>query len=485
MMILKRMQTVLFGGLAAVFFARSAVADTDSPVFPTAYTNGTEGAPDERPYWVQLDDGTLKALVEKGLSQNFDLKAVEERIRQSEALARGTKAPLLPALNAEAAWNIRQFESPGMGYTSPATAAMAAAAAAAGVPAGDVPGALQSVTTSLKATWIADITGRNTLNKNAAYIETDALRNDASTQATSLAQLIASAYFNVAVAEVRMDVAEEQIATSQDFLELVEAQFEAGSANALDVLQQRQNLEAAKGRLFLVRQVLETSKQQLAVLLGAESTAVLPVVAALLPEPTPLPPTGTPERLLDARPELRAASTRIQALALREKAAFRTLLPSLAVSGQVGYQVNYSEDADHGEVWSLAALLSVPLYQGGAIKSGLDRARASTRAEIMSLQQAAYKAVGEVESALIRDREQQAYIASIHQQLETSRIAFEEAKARYTVGLSNYLNVLTALATHQSVQLTKVQAHLDWIVIRISLLNALGGEWSKQLVNGR
>ena len=477
----------VFGATALWLLSLTAFASDDGPVFPDAYINAVPGDPDETPFWERFDEPTLTALVQKGLRRNYDLQALNERIRQSESLARQSKSSLLPRVSAEASWSIRQFDSVGPGYTSPATEAMMAAAAAAGVAVegGETPATMQTFIPSLKASWGVDITGRNYLTYKASQLDVTSVKSDGASLATSLATAIADAYFGVAVAKVRLETAEEQIATSQDFLELVEARFDTGSATALDVLQQRQQLEAAKGRLPQVRQLLETSRQQLAVLLGTTNLSDLPEIDAVLPEPSPLPPTGDPERLLTARPELRGASVKVRALVLREKAAFRTLLPSFAVSGQVGYQINHSEETDHGETWSLAALLSIPLYQGGGTKSALELARASTRAEILLLQQAAIKAVGEVESALIRDKEQQAYMVSINQQLETSKTAFEEAKARYTVGLSDYLNVLTALATHQTVQLTWVQAHLDWVSLRIALLSALGGDWSRALESAR
>jgi outer membrane protein, multidrug efflux system len=49
-------------------------------------------------------------------------------------------------------------------------------------------------------------------------------------------------------------------------------------------------------------------------------------------------------------------------------------------------------------------------------------------------------------------------------------------------GLSSYLNVLTANDVLQLNQLNLIQAERNLLSARISLLEALGGDWTKNLV---
>ena len=450
-----------------------AVADNTAPVLPTVFEGAVPGTPSERPYWELFGDPVLNALVEKGLSGNFDLKAAKSRILRAETIARQAKAPLLPTVSTEAGYTLRPFDSVGVGFTVPTSAA------AAGI---DEPNVLHTLSATLKASYIIDITGRNLLNHKAALGDVEAGRLDAESQAQALVSLIVNAYFDACQAKVQVSLVEEQIATSQAFLELVEAQFNVGSATAVDVLQQRQQLDSAKARLPLVQMIEQVSRQQLAILVGDGDTTGIPELPAGLPTTGELPPTGTPERLLTARPELRAESTRIETLITREKSAFRTLLPSFSLAGQVGYQMNYSEDVDHGETWSLSALLSVPLYQGGNNYAALDGARVAIRQEAYTLQQSAIKAVGEVEQAITMAKLRKENLDAIERQLEAAKTTFDEARKRYTVGLSDYLTVLTTLASYQQIQLGRVQAELDLLGTRITLMNALGGEWTKRLL---
>jgi outer membrane protein, multidrug efflux system len=453
-------------------------ADSEIPVLPNAFTNSVPGTPLEKPYWEVFNDSELNALVERGLAGNFDLKAAQERIVQADAIARQVKAPLLPTVSAEAGYTLTPYDTVGMGISIPAP--MAAAG-----DSGDDPSVVHSLQATLKASYMVDITGRSTLNHRAALGDAAAGWLDAESQAAALVSRIVSTYFSVCQAKVQVAIVKEQIETNHAFLEVVEARFDAGATTAVDLLQQRQQLDSAKARLPLVQMIQETSRQQLAVLIGESDISKLPDIPARLPEFGPLPPTGVPKRLLTARADLRARRIRIQNLMIREKSAFRALLPVLSLGGQVGFKMNYAEEMDHGETWSLSALISVPLYQGGSNYAALESARAATRTEIFQMHQAAVNAVGEVESAVTMARLQEENLTTIEQQLETSRITFEEARKRYVVGLSDYLTVLTVLAAYQQIQVSKVQAELDLLKTRIALMNALGGEWTQQLLGKR
>ena len=454
------------------FSPQSIIADASRPVLPEKFENGVPGNPMEKPYWEIFGDAALEEIVRKGLSGNYDLRATEARIRQAEAIAEQAKAPLLPNVNATAGYTLRPYE----GIRLPVSL---------GGPQGDDPNVVHNLSATLTASYLVDITGRQMLNRQAALYDVSAGRLDAVNQATTLLSLIVKTYFSVCQATQQLSLVEEQIETNQAFLELVEAQFDVGVSTAVDVLQQRQQLEGVKSRLPLVEMIARTNKQQLAALIGETDISKLPAIPTKLPDDAPLPPTGTPERLLTSRADLRAKSVRIEALLMREKSAVRTLLPSLTLNGSVGYGFTYDRDSDHGETWSLGALFSVPLFQGGANRAAIDQARASTQTEVFALQQAVIFAVAEVESSLSMITLQKQNLGAIESQLDAARTTFEEARKRYAVGLSNYLTVLTALAGYQQVQLSRLQAKFDVLSSSITLMNALGGEWTRTLISNR
>ncbi|MDJ0766576.1 MAG: TolC family protein [Myxococcota bacterium] len=448
----------------------------DDIELPERFTNTPAGSPldnNNTPFWHRLGDPMLADLIRTGLAGNFDIASARHRIAQAEAAARQQKAALLPSVSVEAAYNISPYNAVGTGLEIDPIPGM--------TPDGDTQ-IRHAVSALLKASYLLDITGRNYVERQAALQDAAAAKADAETAALNLAALIALTYFDVVAAKMRRTVIEEQIETNAALLELMEARLDTGSANALDVLQQRQQLAATTSQLPLAKSAVETGQNQLALLIGATSVDDLPQIPRILPDLSADPAVGTPGHLIDARPDLRAQSARVAAAEQRKKGAFRTLLPSLGLTGQVGYQMNYIDQLDDGEIWGVGLLLSIPIFEGGRNRAVLQQVSAAQSAVENTYRQAALSAVEQVQSALVRFGEQHRFYKAVRSQRDAAQTAFTEAKERYMVGLSDYLNVLVTLGTYQQVQLSVVQARRDLIIHRVHLLAALGGGWTRHLL---
>jgi multidrug efflux system outer membrane protein len=172
---------------------------------------------------------------------------------------------------------------------------------------------------------------------------------------------------------------------------------------------------------------------------------------------------------------------RLKASEKRSTSAFRALLPRLRFSGEAGYQAQYIDDFETQGVWGVGAVLSIPLYEGGNNHAARKQADAAASVARFTLQQAAFNAVQQVESALAREIEQKNHLAAVQQRREASRLAFQEARERYLAGLDSYVNVLLAVNIYQQAQLGFIQSHRDLIVNRIRIYHALGGAYTSGL----
>lgn len=477
-------------------FTFPAPANGDEALFPQAYgkmpssddlSGGEREAQREDPFWKQLEDPVLEELISRGLAGNLDVEVARQRVRGAEAVAGQMMAPLLPAVRAEASYNMSPFNNVGQGLDLGLSSAEMASnpmisAMATGVGETKI---RHSTSALLKVSYAVDLAGRNLAAFRAAKGEIAAASADGETLALNLTFLITQAYLAVTAAQKRQSLLEEQIKTNEALLELVEARLDQGSANALDVLQQKQQLIATRAQLPLLQSIVITGRNQLAILTGMESVSELPPIGAEIPKFKGEPTLGDPERLLSARPEMRALSERLRVAEQREKSAFRALLPSLMLSGQVGYTGNYIDKYDDGETWGVAALLSVPLYEGGRNLASLDQARAGVASAVSARRQGAKNAVEQVESSLARYQASKAYYEALIEQLKASRLAFEEARRRYAAGLIDYLNVLISLASYQQLELAQVQAEHDVIMSRVGLHTSLGGKWTNELMRNR
>ena len=86
-------------------------------------------------------------------------------------------------------------------------------------------------------------------------------------------------------------------------------------------------------------------------------------------------------------------------------------------------------------------------------------------------------ALGEVEDALAREKYQRDYLVNLHKQLDLSNQTLERTRERYISGQTDYLRVLDALISSQTLQLTEVSARRGLIENRIDLCKSLAGAW--------
>jgi outer membrane protein, multidrug efflux system len=349
----------------------------------------------------------------------------------------------------------------------------------------DTPNYMQTAAAKLVASYQLDISGRYHKARAAALREVSASKEDVQSLGMSIVTLIVQNYYDIVAANRRIELLEEQVENYEKLLQLVVAQFDVGSASSLDVLQQRAQLESKKSQLPLARTIVESAKIQLAALLNTQIES-LPEMPSMLPRLGDTPAieneTQLRRRLMMGQPALRAAQIRLDALKLKEISARRALYPTLGLLGAVGYQWKRVDDWINNETWQIGATLTVPIYMGGANRAGIRQAEAATVSAEYALEDSLLQSRTRVFAARERERAQKEYLDALRAQTETLELTVQEATRKYMAGLSNYLNVLTANDVLQLNQLNVVQAERNLLSARVSLLEALGGDWTQNLV---
>jgi NodT family efflux transporter outer membrane factor (OMF) lipoprotein len=414
-------------------------------------------------WWKRFGDPKLNGLVDKAMDDSYDIASAESRIDEAEAVITQNLSPLLPTLTWDSSVNMAPLDSLGFQFGG----------AAGGMMMGDLPELYYTASSVLNLGVEVDLTGRNVLAYQASKRDARASRHDLDQQSVVLTASIVSAYYDVVTAKSQLEIVEDQVATNDSLLELMELRFEHGQANAVEVLQQRQQVASTKTLLPQAQTQLRTFEQQLAVLVG-DAPGTRHPVADTLPELGAPPAVGAPADLQHSRPDLRAASDRLEAAEKREKRARRQFAPSLRLSAQAGAQGIYIQDWNTQWFWGAGATLSVPLYSGQRTFGQLKQSKAQTRTAANQLSASTLVAMREVEDALIREQQQRDVLAAQIATAEAAQQAFDESLARYREGLSEYLPVLTSLTALQQAQLNVITAQRDLIAARIQLHRALG-----------
>ena len=432
---------------------------------PGAYAeaSGSEEttAPGIDRWWQMFGDDHLNSLVQKALSDNFDLRQAWSRLDAANALAEVAGASLWPQINlAAGASKSHTVVTAGGRRTSVRS---------------------DSRTATPAASYEIDLWGRLRSQRSAAELDAQASRSDLDAAAITLSASVTDVYFSLLEQRERRALILQQSKANETFLELTRLRFSQGQASALDVYQQQQQTAATTAELPLVESRLKVSQHQLAVLLGRTPGTDLTGARADMPALPPLPATGLPASLLTLRPDVRAAHIRVAAADQRLAAAIADRFPAVALSASLPFQATHTADLFRDFVWSIGANLSVPVVDGGRRRAEVDRNRAVKQERLDAYAATLLNALREVEDALVQERQQVAFLARVDEQVDLAQSTLREARSRYANGLSDYLNVLTALRSLQVLELRQIQERKHLLDYRVALCRALGGTWTNEL----
>ena len=213
-------------------------------------------------------------------------------------------------------------------------------------------------------------------------------------------------------------------------------------------------------------------------LLGEPPTAEVAPVVAVLVELPGLPAAGVPSELMQRRPDVAAVWLRVQAADQNVGAAITAQYPRLSLSAGLSTSLTISTQTIVGWAVNLAANLVAPLFDGGQLEADVDRARARLNEAVQGYSQTVLAALADVENALTSEANARAAIESVDRQLELAHQLLTQVERSYAAGISDYLKVLDALRSLQSLQSRQLQIQAELLQNRIALCRALAGSWT-------
>jgi outer membrane protein, multidrug efflux system len=447
---------------------------TDSPepalTIPPHYT----GAPNVRlaeartpplDWWRSVRSRELTDIIEDVRTSNLDIAQAVARVLQADAQARVTGAALLPAaqLNGSAERS-RSSQSLGSGGGS-------------GVSFG--PSERNNLLTTLSASYEIDFWGKNRFALRAAEETALASRFEREVVALSSMAAAANAYFQMLAAQDRLRTARENLVSAKRVGSLIEQRLKAGTASALETAQQQSVVDTLNAAIPPLELLVIQNRNALAVLIGRAPETVAIRGGSLdslaIPRVTP----GLPAELLAQRPDIRQAEANLASANANVAVARAQFLPSITLTAEGGYESAVLKTLLRPEsaLYSLAAGLTQPIFQGGRLLGNLDLQQGKQEELLNAYRKAVISGFSDVETALSnvrltaeRERLQRAVVAS-------SRQAFDVSEQRFREGTLDLVTVLQTQQTLYNAQDVLVQARLAHFQAVLSLYQALGGGW--------
>jgi NodT family efflux transporter outer membrane factor (OMF) lipoprotein len=419
---------------------------------PQAFsTTGTEPLTDS--WWLSFKDDELNFLVEQALNDNFDLSIAWDRLAQVQAVAKKTKADLLPQADLEAGF-LRSRQEVG---------------------SSSVYNSLYSV--GIAAGYEVDLWSQIRSLQQAAWLDVDAQREAVDTAAITLAASITSTWYQLAEAKALIRIAKEQIETNKKVLDIITVQFRKGTAAAADVLRQRQLVASTEAQLILAEERAELLQYQLSVLLGHHPELVWQDAAIDLPELPPMPSFGVPAEVLWRRPDMRQDYRKVQAADQRLAAAIADQYPRVSLAASVETTAPSVHDLFDDWLANIVANAVQPIFDSNLRKLEVERQNAIVLERIHTWGQTVLDALEEIETALTHERQQTLYLESLRLQLELASETYDRNRERYIKGQIDYIRVLESLQSLQALQRNVVTAQRTLIGYRIDLYRSIAGSF--------
>jgi multidrug efflux system outer membrane protein len=418
-------------------------------------------------WWAVFGDATLSQLEERALRDNPNVRAAAQRLVQAQAQLGVTRASQLPTVGVSAGVsNSRTSAETPMGVTFGGRS---------------IKGNEFSVGASFS--YELDLWGRVRRAVEAADAQALAAQDDRDGVMLMLSGQVATTYWQLRGLDADIAILNDALATRRESQQLIEARFNAGLSNELDVSRTRIERANAEADIQEAQRQRNTLEHALAVLVGASpiQPVVAPAAATALPQP-PAIPVGLPASLLGQRPDLAASVATLKAFNAQVGVAEGAFYPSLSLTGNFGYASETLSNLAKGSArqFSFGPLaLSLPLFEGGRIEANVKLAKARYDEAVANHEGRLLTALREVEDALsdVQQRQKQGDVQAQAQQAATR--AVQVAQARYDRGVSTYLDVTdaqrSALAADRAAALIRTQR----LLAAVSVARALGGGWQQ------
>ncbi len=419
-------------------------------------------------WWERLGDTTLVSVVDRALSHNLDLQAAAARLRAAQGQAKIAGAPLWPQINAGGIGSKRKqifvgFPIPGAPDGGPASSTST------------------SYGVSLDVSWELDLWGRLSAGHAAAVADHQSAQATYAGARLSIAAQTAKAWFALIEAERQRDLSQATVENYESALSQVENRYQRGIRPSLDVRLTRTELARARDLRHQREFLLERARRQIEIILGRYPAGKF-TSGTHLPSLIEPVPSGIPSDVLTRRPDLVAAERRLGGRVMRHREALRGRYPRISLTGSSGRTSDTLSDLIEGNftVWSFAANLLQPLFQGGRIQGNINLTKALEDEALANYIGSVLRAFSEVENALAAEENLQAREAELSIAATEATAARTLSEDRYRRGITDLITTLSAQRSAyitESQLLTVRRQRLD---ARIDLHLALGGDFRQR-----
>jgi NodT family efflux transporter outer membrane factor (OMF) lipoprotein len=442
-------------------------------------------------WWTLFQSPQINSLIERAFKANPTIESAQAALHQAQEYAKAQEGFFYPAVGASYSTSRNKLAG-NMGSSAPGLQGNGELIQAPPGPASPI--YYNFHVAQLTVGYVPDVFGLNRRQAESAQAQVNAQKLQLEATYITLASNVVAAAIQEASLRAQLAAMEKIIDSNQKTLVILRNQLKLGYVSGLEVAAQESTLAVVEQAAIPLRKQLELTRDLIRALAGnfpnEDVEEKFELAALQLPPELPL---SLPSKIVEQRPDVRAAEEQLHFASAQAGVAIANTLPQFSITAAIG---GMASDPgwmfrSGGGFFNLTANIAYTIFDGGTL-------RAKSRAAQQALIQAGAQYRSTVITALQNVADTLHIIQSDADALkaaDTSERAAQTAadltRKQYEVGYVNYQTSLAAEQSHQLAVINLIQAQTNRLGDTAALYQALGGGWwnrpdaaSKQTENG-
>ncbi|MEI6002837.1 efflux transporter outer membrane subunit [Paraburkholderia bengalensis] len=410
-------------------------------------------------WWTSFGCTAIDRAVDETLTGNATLEGGQASLRRSDDLLRAGAGVFYPQVDAQAGASRQRYSPLRIGVDA-------------------APSIFNLFTLSATVSYTLDIWGGERRQVEALAAQADAQRYALAATYLTLASNVVNTMIARAAYSDEIVATREMIDLLREQIHITEVQVAAGAGAWSAVLSLQNEMATLEASVPGLEQKRAESEHLLALLAGMfpRDWSAPPLSLQDIALPAVLPQT-LPSSLVRRRPDILQAEAVLHVASANIGVATAALFPqiTLSASGGLDSTVLHSLGNASGQVWSVAAGVTAPIFHGGALwfqrRAAID-AYAESQAGYRQVVLAAFAQVADALRALEHDAQT---VEAQTRAVQSAADALRLIKASYRAGTVGYLQILIADGQYHQARIAWLQATAQRLQDTVALYAALGG----------
>jgi NodT family efflux transporter outer membrane factor (OMF) lipoprotein len=433
-------------------------------------------------WWTLFQSPAINSLIERAFKANPTIESAQAALRQAQEFANAQQGFFYPTVTASYTPSRNKLAG-NMGGNSPGVQGNGKVIQTYSNPAGPVfnaPAYYNFHVAQLTVGYVPDVFGLNRRQVESADAQVAMQKLQLEAAYITLAGNVVAAAIQEAAVRAQLAALERIVSINQESLQIVHKQFSLGYVSGIDVATQEASLAQAQQALIPLRLQLEKTRNLIRALAGNVSaddvTETFTLADLHLPQELPL---SLPSKLVEQRPDVRAAEEQLHYASAQAGVAVANRLPQFAIAAGIGGMASTPDwmFRTGGAFFNLAASVSQTLFDGGTL-------RAKSRAAEQALLQAGAQyrstvitAVQDVADTLQTIQSDADALQAAAKSAQAAQTLFDLSRTQYRLGQIDYLTLFVAEQNYQLASINLIQAQTNRLGDTAALYQALGGGW--------